>query len=143
MEYHIGDKLLCRISVSGRIVFNIDFYNPLYIKMPTKFFEVIGIHQNQYIILVSEIVDGSFQISSQECKEYNLHHKWYDTYAFLLKERAAGGRIRRDPVKEAIPCFICGNYISYAEPNQEDGRFICYSCRTDARYQLVFNLIKT
>ena len=38
---------------------------------------------------------------------------------------------RRHKYADGMYCVNCGNFHEYAEPNQEDGSMICYSCRSN------------
>ena len=38
---------------------------------------------------------------------------------------------RKNQHLDGMYCANCGNFHEYAEPNQEDGSMVCYSCRNN------------
>jgi transcription initiation factor IIE alpha subunit len=54
--------------------------------------------------------------------------------AYLLDDieaqaQSLKNKIDEGPLPDGYHCEICNDYVRYAEPNQEDGTFVCYRCR--------------
>jgi hypothetical protein len=79
----------------------------------------------------------------KEKRANNLLH-WIDYLAtssiidemlesYLLDEIEERAKALKNDKLEGLPdgffCEICNDYAQYAEANQSDGTFICYSCR--------------
>ena len=141
MEYHVGDKLICRVSSDELVIFDVDFNDRRYLHFKTKSFEVIGLHNKRfYILLVSAATDSAFELTDDTFNLYKIDRSHKGRYAYIIRENAVGVRQKIDFYRDARMCCVCKQYIPYAEPNQADGRFACWSCKTDERYKLIHNI---
>lgn len=141
MLYHVGDKINCRVSEDYSVIFDADFDDPRYQKFSTVAYEVIGFRNNcLYVILVASFIDSSFMLTEELIKDNHIDPKYLGSWAFYVREEAVSGRIIVDYYKNALKCFCCREYSPYAESNQDNGRFVCWSCRQDVRSQLIHNL---
>lgn len=141
MEYHVGDKVWCRTSSDGAVIFDVDFNDKRYRQFRIRTYEVIGFHDKRYyILLVPSMVDASFELTDDILLLHGLPAKYLSRYGFLLREEAVGGRQKVDFYRDACMCCACKQYVPYAEPNQADGRFACYSCKTDERYKVIYKI---
>lgn len=136
MRYRIGDKVICHVSIDRSVIFDTDFNDPRYQKFNTQEFEIIGTCGSSYVILVPKSTDSSFKIKEKFLETYNVLPKFLDSNILFIKEESIGGVVGSD----SAVCCCCKQSIVWAQPNQEDGRFACYVCRTDPRYVLIYNL---
>ncbi len=64
--------------------------------------------------------------------DYDTFHKylWVNENDFSIEEALANSSSSNQPAKlDGMYCCKCKNYSQYAEPNQNNGTMICYSCR--------------
>jgi hypothetical protein len=67
---------------------------------------------------------------------YGIPSDWCEYGSF---ESCDDGSDNSEPIKlivEGSTCKKCKEYAKYAQPNQSDGTFICYSCRCYKNYKL-------
>ena len=136
MLYSIGDFALVRVNEFETLVFEVDFYNPNYVKFAIREFEIIGYTNNNYYILAipSNINQDTIVIEAAEIKKWNLPLIYLGAKVICLLECAVGGRRRYDPYKNALSCAICENSYPYAVANRPNGTLICWSCRDTKGY---------
>lgn len=137
MIYCVGDVVTCRTSSDGKELLDVVFDDAKYRQLPTDSFEIVGSYQDShYILLVSRGTKDSFEITNELAVEHSINIRHCGRFGYLVKEFAIGSKVRTAPLK----CCCCGQYFQYAAPNQTDGRFACWSCKTDTRYQLIHNV---
>lgn len=136
MTYSVGDMVVCRVSFDDDIIYDVDYHDSRFRSTATATFEIIGKHSKFFIILVYPGVDESFRISEDTAKENNISSRHVGKWGFLIEEKAFGGKKNND----GCFCCCCKQYFMYASANQEDGRFACWSCKTDERYKLIHNI---
>lgn len=136
MTYYVGDTVICRVSFDDDIIFDVDFWDPRYRGTATATFEIIGQYQKCFILLAYPGVEDSFEIHDETCRQNEIDQKHIGRWGFLITEKAFGGKHNND----GCFCCCCKQYFMYAAPNQEDGRFACWSCKTDERYKLIHKI---
>jgi hypothetical protein len=62
--------------------------------------------------------------------KYIPTQKEYNRSATMSVEAVVHSRVPEHGEMDGCVCSKCHNFYPYAEPNQEDGTLICYSCRT-------------
>jgi hypothetical protein len=58
----------------------------------------------------------------------NVGQGWYTVSGDLSGDTTQARAVKKKD-KSGCSCKKCKDYNEYAEPNQEDGSFICYRCR--------------
>lgn len=127
--YSPGNKILCKIrgnSIVPAREGNFDAELP---------FEIIGFDRIQvkYLILIEKYynIRGAWTVTEQDLQQYNLPPKYLDEKAILIYEDRVLKKIRNK--LDGMFCSNCEEFVAYGEPNQEDGSFKCYQCRTTWR----------
>lgn len=136
MTYYVGDMAICRVAFDDDIIFDVDFWDSRYRNTATAVFEVIGIYKDLFIILAYPGVEDAFPITEETTKQNGIHTKHVGKWGFLIGEKAFGGKQNND----GCFCCCCKQYFMYASANQEDGRFACWSCKTDERYKVIHKI---
>jgi len=141
MEYHIGDNILCRVNQDESIIFDIDWNDNRYQQYEAKLFEVISIYIKHYVILVYNSITNGITLDLDVFNDwiaidsqFKIDKKYFGSKIFLVRDIAVGGRKIFDPYKDPINCEICLEQIPWAVPNQQDGSFICFVCRSTRIY---------
>ena len=137
MRYAVGDQVLLRVSKDNTVIFDVDYNDSRYIKMKTNYFTIIAKSEPWYIIQTTEEVAGSLALSDEFCSHNNIHPKYIGSYFYTIQEPAIGGK-KNVYVGEC--CAHCRQWFQWAEPNQKDGRFFCWSCKTDGRIKYIYQL---
>lgn len=137
MSYYVGDRVIIRLSEDETIISDMDFDDQTSSSfIYTKSFEIIGLHQTYYILLVPSNIEGAIELTDNQIDLFKLPSKYEYLFAYMIKGYAIGGREKFEDIK----CCCCKQWFTYAQPNQEDGRFACWSCKTDERYKLIYNI---
>lgn len=143
MQYKIGDRVFAKISKNRDIIFDIDFANPAYRDFLNDTFLIIGIYKDkerEYMLLCDYEITNSVVLSKKVAEQFGVDPKYIDDWIYVVGEKAVGGRVIPDYNATALKCCVCLNFFPYAETNQADGRFACFSCRTDGRYRLIHGI---
>lgn len=63
--------------------------------------------------------------------QYLDNQKDYRSYLIFRREWSVHSLVSTTGtnVPDFLPCQKCFDFVQYAQPNQEDGTFVCYSCR--------------
>lgn len=140
MRYQIGDKVFVHVSEDRQTIYDADFEFPFYRNFPVEIFELVGIKDDWYVLLIPRHVESCFMLIEGYIHEYQVNPKHIGSFMFLIREKAIGGKERKDYVALAPKCFICREPSPYSEPNLPDGRFVCFPCRTDPRNIIIHQL---
>jgi hypothetical protein len=84
----------------------------------------------EYVAYVPEYealgVKSAFKIKPDLAKRYGMHPKYIGEFGISLRKNNIV-RISHRP--DGMCCINCEEFYDKAEPNQEDGTLVCYSCR--------------
>ncbi len=128
-DYNIGDFVICKIKDSlfvnqyddfdekaefviiGKMfqnsVWEYIIFIPYDILQRTKSSNIITVNQK-----ISDLYDINKKFKNERCMKLN-------TIGIFKISKAANG----------MCCYKCSEFYHYAEPNQENGKMICWSCR--------------
>jgi hypothetical protein len=67
-----------------------------------------------------------FKNKSKSSNDKSYAEKILPAMEELAKETR---RKEKEDRLDGLWCTSCGDFSTYAEPNQEDGTFVCWSCR--------------
>jgi hypothetical protein len=69
-------------------------------------------------------------IHTSSSYKYHSTQREYDHSLTMSSNGVVHSKVREPGEMDGCVCNKCHNFYPYAEPNQEDGTLICYSCRT-------------
>lgn len=72
------------------------------------------------------LIKSVFKIRPELAKRYGMHPKYVGESGVTLRKNNI---IRISHRSDGMQCCKCDEFYDKAEPNQEDGTLICYSCR--------------
>ena len=97
--------------------------------------DIIGISPDGfYILFVPPYynIKHSWKIDSSHMEDCGIDKKYKGRHATAVpKEKIARVVLSRPTEKNGTVCIKCGRFSYMSEPNQDDGTFICYTCRTN------------
>jgi len=116
-----GDRVDCRVK-EATIVSPYKEYDDVLT------FEVIGIDQYGYYLYVPPyyFIKKTFTVDKYQCKNLGVDPRFLDVQAHYIQENMI---LRINSVLDGMKCCNCEEFYSMAEPNQDDGTLICWSCR--------------
>lgn len=79
----------------------------------------------QIVIYVRGDDDNAGGMELGSCKHVDTYPDIWSMRVIQPTQQSVVKIVRTGPVC----CGKCGNFNDYAEPNQADGTFVCYSCR--------------
>jgi hypothetical protein len=75
-----------------------------------------------------KIIKDSITVSSLLAKQKGINKKFIGEQTIYIQE----GLISKiSSILDGLFCICCGDFFDMAEPNQEDGSLICFSCRSN------------
>lgn len=117
----IGDQIVCHIyelNIVSIYSTNWDYKH---------IFEIISAYDEGYMIYIpnSLFIKSYIEILDSNYKKYNLDKKFVGSAAcYVSSEKIVSIYSKVD----GMHCSVCKDFIQMAEPNQEDGGLICWSC---------------
>ena len=117
-----GDQVVCKIK--DFVI--VSAYSSDYDK--THVFEIIGRKDDSYYVYVpiDMVLKDTLNIDQYNYKECSIDKKFIDSTVFLVSEYQITKIYSRS---DGMKCNNCGDFVDKAEPNQEHGIFICWSCK--------------
>lgn len=98
-------------------------------------FEVIGfdrrVNRNLLFIPPFNSIKNSFNLTEESLELYNLQPKWLDYRAYLIGEERVVRIKYKNTAMDGLYCGHCGEYAAMANPNQSNGGFVCFLCRSN------------
>lgn len=116
-----GDRVDCRVK-DGTIVSPYKEYDEI------RTFEIVSKDKYGYWLYVPSYWGIKETIVANKSKSISLviDKRFLDAEIVYILESQI---YRIYSIMEGMNCANCGEYHRWAEPNQEDGTLICYSCR--------------
>lgn len=118
-----GDRVDCRIK-QGIIVSPYKDYDEI------KTFEVIAKDKHGYYLFVPEYYNlkDTYIADKYLCSQTGMDKRFVGDNIIYIQ----GNMICKvSSLLDGMHCSNCREFYSMAEPNQEDGTLICYSCRVN------------
>jgi hypothetical protein len=117
-----GDRVDCRIK-SYAIV---SPYDPDYDEVKT--FEIVSKDKTGYHLYIPGylFLKNTVEADSYLCRKLQIHHKFLGEQILYVKE---GMILKVNTILDGCVCIQCQDFYYWAEPNQWDSTFICWSCR--------------
>jgi hypothetical protein len=134
MEFEIGSTCIVKISKNTNIPS---------VEGTDTFVTIIGMERsdpnpNNWIYLVSynDQIDpsGSFELTDSDYQGYDSDYRFVANLPKYNGKRSQwvdAERIYPMAKYDGYNCAKCNDYARMAAPNQKDGTFICYSCRSN------------
>ena len=89
-------------------------------------------HNNNYQIASPDLGDGGVDATSLSLTGLVKHtDAILDLVGLLDRLEVYVRNVKNKKFPDGFFCKQCGEYYRMAEPNQQDGSLICYSCRTN------------
>ena len=118
-----GDRVACRVK-SNVIV---SPYNPDYDEVVTLDIVAKDKSTGYYLYVPCyRLLKGSVTVDKSLCKQYGIDHKFLGEQVILIQVSAI---YKISSILDGCFCANCHEFFQMAEPNQEDGTLICWSCR--------------
>lgn len=119
-----GDQILCRLK-NDTIVnpYDSDFDS-------VKSFNIIGVDDCGYYLFIPPytFVKGSVKADFVFVKQNKLNKKYLGDEILYIDERYV---YKIKSQLDGYVCYRCKDFFHQATTNQENGSFICWSCRND------------
>jgi len=123
-DYSPGDRIVCMIRDRAIINATEVLYDEI------RIFDIIIPYAEGLILYVPDDakLDDCMELNSFNCIRFNIDFKFMGCRAYYItgyKVFQVYSRI------DGMCCARCKDFFSMAEPNQENGTMICYSCRAN------------
>lgn len=117
-----GDRVDCRVK-SGIIV------SPYRDYEETVTLEIIGVDKHGYYLYVPQYysLKASETLESYDAKKLNIDKKFVGEEIIYIRDNV----ICKVESLDGCKCAKCGEFYHMAQPNQDDGTLICWSCRAN------------
>lgn len=95
-----------------------------------KTFQIIARDRHGYYLYIPSyyLLKDSEKADYYQCSELGIDFKFLDEQFVYIE----GNMIARvNSVLDGMSCSNCEEFFQMAEPNQDDGTLICYSCRVN------------
>lgn len=116
-----GDRVNCRVN-QHIIVGPYEEYDQIHT------FEIVGFDTRGYYLYVPPyiMIKGSSPLDHVLCRKLNIDAKFLGSHAVYI---FAGLICQVKHIVDGLACVKCQDFFQMAEPNQEDGTLVCWSCR--------------
>ena len=120
----LGDRITCRISL-GNII---SPYSSDYDQVFT--FEIVAKDVTGYYVFVPphSYLKGSIRADAHFCGLSKIDPKYIGDMIMYIEESMV---YKVSFIVDGCICANCKDFSYQAEPNQEDGTFICFCCRAN------------
>jgi len=121
LSFSVGDSVLCKVK-DDDIVYSV---NQNFDKIEK--FDIIAVHSDTYILYVPTTIclKSSFIISEKKCHQLKLGAHFIGSYGYYIDDYS----VHRVYAKmDGLKCSRCEEFVPMAEPNCEDGTFLCWLC---------------
>jgi hypothetical protein len=117
----LGDRVDCRVK-SSVIVGPYKDYDEI------RTFQIIAKDKQGYYLYVPAYytLKNTLRVDARQSKQLGIDIKFLDEEFIYIQGNLV---LRVHSVLDGMRCSNCEEFYQMAEPNQEDGTLICYSCR--------------
>ena len=121
MKLNRGDRVDCRIK-DAAIVSSYKEYDEV------RTFEIVSVDKHGYYLFVPSYVYIKKSVTADvyQCKHLGIDNRFIDEQIVYIQENQV---YRVSAVLDGMSCIVCQEFFFMAEPNQENGSLVCYSCR--------------
>lgn len=119
-----GDQVLCRLKEDAIVSpYSSEFDS-------VKSFDIIAVDNFGYYLFIPPytFMKGSIQADSVFLKQKNLNKKYLGDQILYIGE---GYVYKIKSQIDGCTCLKCKDFYHQAAPNQDNGSFICWTCRND------------
>lgn len=115
-----------RVDVHINLYAIVGPYDPDYNEVKT--FEVVAADRSGYYVYIPcyVMIKGSIAADSHLCKQLGIDKKFLNEQIIFIEERMIN---KINYIMDGCLCIKCQDFHYQALPNQENGEFICWSCR--------------
>jgi len=116
-----GDRVECRLK-DGAIVSPYREYDEI------RTFEIVAIEGSGYWLYIPPyvLIKGGKKADQYRSKSLGIDKRFLDVDIYYIQENLISKVVSE---MDGTTCAKCGEFYHLAEPNQEDGTLICWSCR--------------
>lgn len=117
----LGDRIDCRIK-SSVIVSPYKDYDEI------RTFQIIAKDKQGYYLYVPSYytLKNTLKVDNRQSKQLGIDIKFLDEEFIYIQGNMV---LRIHSILDGMNCSNCKDFYQMAEPNQEDGTLICYSCK--------------
>lgn len=118
-----GDKIDCRLK-NGCLIRADKDYDEI------KTFEIVAITEYGYYVFVPQYISlpSTIIIDEYRCKKMTINRRFLGEEMVHIHENMV---YRVASQLDGMTCAICDEFCPMASVNQEDGTFVCFSCRAN------------
>lgn len=118
-----GDRVDCRVK-EAIIVSPYKEYDDVLT------FEIVAIDKYGYYLYVPPyyFIKKTFKADKYQCKHLDIESRFLDTDVTYIQSNMIA---RVNSTLDGLRCSKCEEFHAMAEPNQEDGTLVCWSCRNN------------
>jgi hypothetical protein len=116
-----GDSISCRVS-SSEIVGPYRDYDEI------LNFVIVATDERGYYLFVPNymFIKNTMIADKYRCKKLGIENRFLGEEIVYISENLVAAVDRK---RDGIRCKVCNEFFPYAESNQGNGSFVCYSCR--------------
>lgn len=118
-----GDRIECRVKDSS-ITSPYKEYDEIIT------FEIVAVEKYGYYVYVPPYlaIHKTFKADKYQCQHLEIDKRFLDADILYLNSSMV---YKVKAVMDGLTCANCEEFFAMAEPNQENGTLICWSCRNN------------
>lgn len=124
MKLKPGDKVSCKIKNNNIVgCYESDYEETINL-------EIVGVEEGGYYlhIPIYRLIINCFVLTPDLAKKHSINKKYMGEKIKYISPYNISNIIE---VLDGTCCTKCAEFIRFAEPNNQDGSFICWSCKTN------------
>ncbi len=129
MKYREGTKVVCRIAGNSIVNATVTYFDT------ELAFKIIAIDTklDKYVLHVPSFynIKNSWNVNEEHMDKYNFDAYFLDERAISVTEDKIVRVQYQSSGHDGIACTTCKEFMYMAAPNQPDGSFKCWQCRSD------------
>lgn len=117
-----GDRVDCRVKASIIV-------SPYKDCDEVFTFEIVALDKYGFYVYVPPYITikGTSKADKSQCKALGIDKRFLDCDILFVQSSMI---FQVHSVLDGLTCLKCNEFYNMAEPNQEDGSFKCWTCRT-------------
>jgi len=122
-----GDRVNCRVKQNTIV-------NPYKECDSITTFEIVSTDKYGYYLYVPPYImlKGTVKADRYQCKRLEINKKFLDCDIIFIQSSMI---CKVHSILDGMNCPKCHEFYEMASPNQDDGTFICWSCRNYPPYR--------
>lgn len=93
-----------------------------------KTFQIIAKDKYGYYLYIPSyyLIKNTYRADIYQCQQLKINSRFLNEEFIYIKEKMV---LKVHSILDGMTCSNCHEFFNMAEPNQDDGTLICYSCR--------------